>query len=189
MILHFPGIEKDEKIILLARRHFFAVILHIILLIVYFSIPPAILFLAFTFLITGFEELPYFPLIVLGITIYYLIWWLLFFKDIIDWYLDAWIITDRRLLDVEQRGFFHHAVSELRLDKIQDVTVEIRGFFPSIFHFGDIHAQTAATVQRFILKDIPNPEQIRNVLLEAQEKAMQKNSYLSRKFVAKTTMK
>ncbi|MEW6407858.1 MAG: PH domain-containing protein [Patescibacteria group bacterium] len=172
--MYFPGIEKDEKIILLVRRHFFAVILHIILSIVYFLIPPVVLFLALTFLITGFEELPYFSLIILGITIYYLIWWLLFFKDIFDWYLDAWIITDRRLLDVEQRGFFHHTVSELRLDKVQDVTVEIKGFFPSIFHFGNIYAQTAAAVQRFTLEDIPNPERVRNIVLEAQEKAGQK---------------
>lgn len=174
MILHFPGIEKDEKIILLVRRHFFAMILHIILSIVYFLIPPAGLFLVFTFLITGFEELPYFPLIILGITIYYLILWLLFFKHLFDWYLDAWIVTDRRLLDVEQRGFFQHTVSELRLDKIQDVTVEIKGFFPSIFHFGNIHAQTAAAIQRFTLEDIPDPEKVRDIILDLQDKIVKK---------------
>jgi uncharacterized membrane protein YdbT with pleckstrin-like domain len=172
--MYFPGKEKDEQTILVVRRHFIAVILHIFLSLVYFLIPIVILFLVFTFLVAGLEELPHFPLIILGVTVYYLLWWLLFFKHIVDWYLDAWIITDRRLLDVEQRGFFSHTVSELRLDKIQDVTVEIKGFLPSIFHFGDIYAQTAAAVQRFTLEDIPSPEKVRNVVLQARDKAARK---------------
>lgn len=172
--MHFPGIEKDEKVMAVIRKHFAAIALHIFLSIIYFFIPIVALFLISNFLISGLSELPYFPLIILGVTIYYLVWWLLFFKHIIDWYLDAWIITDQRLLDVEQKGFFQHTVSELRLDKIQDVTVEIKGFIPSIFHFGNIHAQTAAAVQRFTLEDIPEPEKVRNLILSLQDQVARK---------------
>ncbi len=82
--------------------------------------------------------------------------------------MDAWIITNQRLIDIEQTGFFNNTVAELRLDKIQDLVVEIKGFFPSMMHYGTIRVQTASTVQLFALEDIPNPEEVRNVILRLQ---------------------
>jgi len=44
-----------------------------------------------------------------------------------DYYLDIWIVTNMRVIDMEQKSLFHRQTSTFRLDKIQDVTVEING--------------------------------------------------------------
>lgn len=169
-MIDFPGKEKDEKVMMVIHKHWTAIILHLFLYLVYFAIPIAAYFIVSQFLIAGISEFPYLPLIILVISLYYIFWWFGLLKGWIDYYLDAWIITDRRLIDMEQKGFFSHTVAELRLDKIQDVQVEIKGFIPSMFHFGTIKVQTAAAVQLFNLEDIPDPEKMRNLILDMQDK-------------------
>lgn len=172
--LTFPGQDKDENVIARIRRHWSVIFFHFFLFAIYFCVPIIVLFLLSNYLLLGIREFTYFPLIFLGLIIYYLIFWLLFFKGWIDYYLDVWIITNKRLIDVEQKGLFHHIVSELRLDKIQDVTVEVKGFLPSILHYGTINVQTAAAVQKFFLEDIGDPEKIKDLILDLHDQATQK---------------
>jgi hypothetical protein len=47
------------------------------------------------------------PLIGLSVSAYYLFAWLFFFFSFIDYYLDVWIITSERIIDIQQNGFFH----------------------------------------------------------------------------------
>ncbi len=71
-----------------------------------------------------------------GLLVYMLIRWL-------EYYLDVWIITSERIIDVEQKTLFRREISEMSLDRIQNVTVEIPGFFATMMQFGNIKIQTA----------------------------------------------
>jgi len=164
----FPGKEQDEKIVMIVRRHWTLFAGHIFMSIVYFSIPIVVYFLVSYFLVSGITEFQFFPAIVLLVSLYYSFWCLFLFKGFVDFYFDAWIITNTRLIDIDQKGFFDHTTAELRLDKIQDIVVEVKGFFPSIFHYGTIKAQTAAAVQLFSLEEIPDPDKIKNIIAELQ---------------------
>ena len=59
-------------------------------------------------------------------------------------------------------------ISSLTLDKIQDITVSIKGLFPAIFHFGDITIQTAGERGQFTFYQIPDPDIVKQVIFEAQ---------------------
>lgn len=168
--MDFPGKEKNEKILLIARKHWAMVFGHLGLSLLYFLIPIVIYFLVDYFLIAGISEFPFFPLIVLGISLYYIFWNLFFFKGLIDYYFDVWVISDSRLIDIDQKGLFEHTSAELRLDKIQDIIVEIKGFLPTMFHFGTIKVQTAAQSQSFSLEEIPDPEKVKSLITSLQSK-------------------
>lgn len=110
-----------------------------------------------------------YPLIVLGTSAYYLFIWLFFFFSFIDYYLDVWIITNERIIDIQQRGFFSRVIAEQKLFRIQDVTSEVNGFIPTMLRYGDCHIQTAGTKQRFFFHEVPNPDKIRDNIIKLAE--------------------
>ena len=90
-----------------------------------------------------------------------------------DHYLDMWILTDKRLIDVEQRGLFSREVSSLRLDKIQDMKLEVLGLVNTFVGMGSIHVQTAGSEKEFVIKNTKNPEQIKELILSAHNKQIE----------------
>src|SRR5690606_31415112 len=90
-----------------------------------------------------------------------------------DYFLDVWIVTDQRIINIEQRGMFNREIAEHDLDKIQDVSGLQKGFFQTLFSYGYVHVQTAGEIQRFIFKQVDNPFDIVrqiNKLIQNKEK-------------------
>ena len=83
----------------------------------------------------------------------------------IDYYLDALVITNKRILSANQEGLFKHTVSEFRLERVQDVTIEIPNFVATFFHYGNISIQTAGEIS-FSIKEVPQPHQARDLILK-----------------------
>lgn len=105
------------------------------------------------------------PLLVLAASAFYLLIWLFFFETFVDYYLDAWVITNERVLNVEQHGLFSRTISELDLTNVQDVTSEVKGVFPFFFRYGNVYVQTAAEKEHFVFEQVPHPDEIRKRLL------------------------
>lgn len=110
-----------------------------------------------------------FPIIVLAGSVYFLSLLLFVFTQFINYWLDMWIITNDRIVNIEQMGLFARRISELDLHRVQDVTSEVKGFFPTLFNFGTVYIQTAGTIERFVFEQIPNPHEIRKAILDLAE--------------------
>lgn len=82
----------------------------------------------------------------------YLVW--------LDHHLDIWIVTNERLIDVEQKGVFSREVSSLRFDRIQDITAEVDGVLATMLKFGDIKVQTAGDTNEFTITNIATPQHV-----------------------------
>jgi len=167
--IHFPGQHENEQVILFLRRHWFVFFMRSL------SILAAIVIviLLYVFLVTfgqNLHETPYYNLLLFGESLATLFIWNFFFILWLDYYLDAWIVTTERIINIEQRGFFYRDISELKLTKIQDVTSEIIGVIPTLLDFGNICVQTAGETERFTFRQIPNPNYIKNVIVQLQEK-------------------
>lgn len=76
------------------------------------------------------------------------------FYGFIDYYLDVYIITNERIVNIEQNGFFKREISELHLHQIQDVSAKVNGFLPTIMHYGDVFIQTAAERENFVFANL-----------------------------------
>jgi len=162
---HLPG----EEVKMIVRRDLF-VLFKQILMLMFLIILPLIFF--YLMLVTRpgiLENQTAYALIVLGTSAYYLFIWLFFFFSFVDYYLDVWIVTNRRIIDIQQRGFFSRVISEQKLFRVQDVTSEVHGFLPTIFKYGDVHIQTAGAKQRFLFHEVPDPNGVRDAIIRLVE--------------------
>ncbi len=106
-----------------------------------------------------------FALLVLLGSIYYLGAITFFFTEFIIYYLDVWIVTNDRIIDVEQLSLFSRTISELELHNIQDVTSDVHGFFPTFLNYGNITVKTSSINANIIFHDIHRPNKIREDLI------------------------
>lgn len=82
------------------------------------------------------------------------------------WWLDVYIITNLRIIDIEQKTLFSRSVAEAELENIQDVKHEINGFWQTVFRFGAVGVQTAGASETIILDDVENPAQIQKEIVK-----------------------
>lgn len=162
MMLKFyiPHKLPGERIISILRPHWF-IILKKLLFWGIIALMPLIFYLVFRDsdplnIITN----NLYPFTVLFVSIYYLYLWLFIFVSFVDYYLDTWIITNQRIINIEQKRLFSRAVSEQKLYRVQDVTSEVSGFFATTLNYGDVYIQTAGETPRFIFKKIPDPYRV-----------------------------
>ena len=87
------------------------------------------------------------------------------------WYFTVYIVTNQRLRQVTQKGFFGKDVVELRLSKIQNISYNIPGFSGEIFGFGTIVIQTF--VGDLVIRNVEHPDKTYNKLQDAVSTAVE----------------
>jgi membrane protein YdbS with pleckstrin-like domain len=119
------------------------------------------------------------PVVAFMVGIYWLFVWMGAFGVFVNHYLDQWIVTNERIIDINQRGFWSRDVSSLLLVRVQDVETEVHGFFNTLFGFGTLSVETGgAEVGRFRMTGLPNPKHIRDRILA--EAAKLHNEYTAK---------
>jgi hypothetical protein len=96
-----------------------------------------------------------------------------------SWYRyrnDLWVITDQRIIDSTRTSPFSLKLSTADLVNVQDMTIERRGIFPTIFDFGDVVCQTAADLQEFRLVGIHHPREIQAMVDRERDRERQRAS-------------
>jgi len=172
----FPNQQEDENILIFLRRHWIVVFKFFIIFII-LIVFVLILDVATYYFTNIWEGQMSYPLIVLGNSAYFLFVMLFTFANFVDYYLDVWIVTNKRILNIEQKGLFSRIVSEKEIVRMQDVTSEVHGFLATFFNFGNIYVQTAGTKERFIFKQVPNAagvaQEISNLVTKTREEQPQ----------------
>ncbi len=82
----------------------------------------------------------------------------------ITWYFSVFIVTDKRLIQVTQKGFFHKSVIDMGLNQIQMVNYQVAGMQETMLGFGTIMMQTF--VGDLVIHEISHPAKIQKKLLE-----------------------
>lgn len=85
-----------------------------------------------------------------------------------EYYLDVWVLTDKKIISADQKALFNRNMSTLELEKIQDVSIEVHGFIATMLGYGTIRVQTAGETRKFALEDARNPEEAKEAILAAQ---------------------
>lgn len=78
------------------------------------------------------------------------------------------ILTNKRIIDVDQAGLFERDVSECPLDHIQDIRYNVRGIMSTIFHVGTVILEMGGR-GRIELQDIGYPAKIKDVIINTQK--------------------
>lgn len=165
-IYRLPHQLPGEKIVKILRRDVFILFKKILLFLFLLALFVGFILISYY---QDIEQQYYFPLLILAASAYLLFVWLFFFFSFIDYYLDVWIITNERIINIEQKGFFSRTISEQRLFRVQDVTSETHGLLPTIFKYGNVHVQTAGEKGRFLFEEISDPNQVRDIIIKLAE--------------------
>lgn len=169
----FHGQHTEERILVITRAHWITMLGRTLLALFLFLLIP-VSYRSLGILLPSLVQEPYRNPVLLVLTLFGYGVWVFFFLGIMSYWLDVWIVTDERVLKVEQRGLFRREFDEFRLSRVQDVSVEIHGLIPTLFRFGNLVVQTAGENPRFRFQAIPHPERVKNLILFHQDSAFKK---------------
>jgi Bacterial PH domain len=162
-------LEPGEHVVLQVRKHWFLFILELlpyaIMAIVPFVLPKLLaLSPQMVKYVIYFEYSTQLSRAALGVWL--LVVWTSAWGAFTRYFLNLWVLTNARIVNIKQRRFFSREVSSLFLSRIQDVTTNVSGLLPSLLGIGNIKAQTAAEDVEFVMNGIPNPEHMRDLILK-----------------------
>ncbi|MDO8669742.1 MAG: PH domain-containing protein [Candidatus Buchananbacteria bacterium] len=170
-----PDQHVGEEVVLHLRRHWFIFLKIFLFVVILALIPMALYYMISQNIPTIIESDIGYPLLLVLFLSYYLILLVAILTVWTENYLDVWTITTDRIINREQNSLFNRIVSELELKMVQDVTAEQKGFFPTVFYYGDVYIQSAGEKERFVFEQIPQPYKIAKIIQQLDEKA-KKNS-------------
>jgi len=163
-LVFFEGEEADEKVFILLRPHPITNLGWISASLFFLSIP----FATWAFLLL--YPLLKLPLSIQTTTLMAATWCLIIlgiaFQQFLAWNFNIYILTDKRIVDIDFFGLFHRTVSQTPLTNIQDVTYTKAGIAANFFDFGDLYLQTAGTAANFEFYCVPDPEGRQRQILE-----------------------
>lgn len=165
----FPSQQPNENIVIVVREHWF-LLFKKIFLVVLLSVLPHLAKQLLTntdifersatagMIFNSFIGVYYLGLLVAVLVIFTL------------YYLNVHIVSEQRVVDIDQVGLLSREVSELNIETIEDVTSHTKGLIGNILDYGTVFVQTAGGVERFEFDNVPNPSAIASTILDLYEK-------------------
>lgn len=100
------------------------------------------------------------------------IWWI---RNFLDYYLDAWIITNKGVIDIEWHGWFHRSAARVLYSDIEGVAYEIKGIAGTLLQYGTMQLEkiSSGSVE---MEFVHRPKRVETAILESMESyLLQKN--------------
>ena len=167
------GFHENEEVLIFLRRHWFVMFINALFFVFLMALPFVIFWLTPQALANYIAGTAWQGILIMFFGGYYMLMWLFFFAALVDYYLDVWIVTNERIIDIQQIALFRHVVAEQRIVRVQDVTSSVQGIIPTFLNFGDVNIQTAGEMERFSFQQVPNPEGVKKIIFQAYEEAVE----------------
>ena len=167
-------LHPEEKIIVGIRKHWFVFFLEASGLMVAAVVPFILTMFADTMfegVVTAIGTATFENLLLFTLAAWLIILTVAFFVIFTTYYLDMLVVTNQRLIDVDQISLFARDIATAPLHNVEDVKIESLGIFATLFKFGNLHIQTAAESKEIIIRGIRHPERARDIVLRAYHEA------------------
>lgn len=165
-----PDALPGEKVINVVHRDAFVAVKRVLFFILLLALPLALVLMLRNLFPSLLDIIWVWPLLLVLASAYLFFVWLLFFFSLLDYFLDVWVITDNRIINIRQDGFFSRSISEVRLDKVQDISSQTHGFVETLLGFGNVIVQTASEKNALFFEEVSHPEKIRDILVKLIDK-------------------
>lgn len=151
--------QKGEEIVEIIRRSFFTIL------------PPFLK--AFSLSFPGIYGLLYVdqPIVILISLIWLILIISYVFYHWLIWHFDLYIITNQRVININQKSLFTKEVLELSYDKMEDVYFCVESFFGSLFGYGTVKILPRSNISylKMDIVNISDPQDIQKLILELKE--------------------
>ncbi len=152
--------NEHEQVHAIIRRHASTLIPVLSVSLVLIAAPFFFLYQLFAWKTIGL--ILFFSSVVLGIVIA--------LRALLLWDADVFVLTDLRVVDVDQQGILSRTVAETALSGIQDVAWGRKGTIQTLFRTGTLSIQPAGGGRVMVIMDIPRPERVYARLNELRHK-------------------
>ena len=179
-LLHsFPGQEENEPVYVFSRSFPVAFLGTALVFVAIFAFS---IFGQYLLVNNGFSQLSASSINngILFLGAFQLLVLIVFLVAVLDFYFDIIIVTDRRVVDINQEQLFFRSVSELSLVNVEDVNSVIADFLPSLFNYGNVEIQTAGAKEKFLMDNIRFPREIAALTINLSEQAKEGVDQLKR---------
>ncbi len=89
--------------------------------------------------------------------------------EIIVWYLDCYIITNKRIIDIDQKSIFQRIVAEVGIENIQEAVYLTNGPLETILGYGTVNVKTGSSGSIIGMEQIPNPAEVKDIIVNARK--------------------
>jgi len=154
--IKFENQKLEEEVLLSLRAH------PIVLLPPLFnSIVISILILFVCLILSQFLN---FARILYTMVFAYFVTFIYLWFQVITWYFNIGIVTNKQIVDVDFSPLSYRNITRTELAHIEDITVKVNGFIPSIFDFGNIFVQTAGSEINTEFMQVPHPARAAHII-------------------------
>ena len=101
---------------------------------------------------------------VIAFGILYIIW------SVYSWYFDVCVLTNLRVIRVDQRSVVNKEVRDIEYGSIQKATYAIKGASATAFNYGVVKIYTDIDKDPIEINGIHRPESVRDQIIEIKEK-------------------
>jgi len=157
-ILFASHLQDDEKLVYVVHSHWFAHYGQLFKTAFFGLAIPAIFYAMFPILPAAWI---FGAWAVLGL--------IRFFRDVADWYFDAFLVTNTSVIDLDWKGLFDKASTRVAFDDLVSIGYEKTGFWSSFFNFGNLVVQTDSSVI-IKLENAAAPTRAETEILTAKDK-------------------
>lgn len=177
MLFERIKLETDEEVIRIIYKHWFIILSQTVISVLMALLPLLLWWLLTQPFITAELALDI-NLYAYGSEMLFLFfWWLLMiFLSLAhvytNYYLDIWVVTNRRIIVIDQVSLFKRTIGSFRYERLQDISVEIDGVIPTFLDFGTIRATTASGNEAFHTDLLPHPRDIKSLVLTTADARM-----------------
>jgi len=167
--IKFETQEKNEEVILFLRQHVIILVPTAFLVIVLALAPLIFLPFIFRFLTIPFTIPPQYYIV--GTAFWYVMTLGVALMGFLRWYFNIYILTNRRIVDIDFIHLLYKEFSEARLDKIQDINFRSGGIFATFINFGDVFVQTAGETPNIDFLAVPQPAKVVETISKLAEES------------------
>lgn len=146
MTIQLKNLRSGEKVDIVLRRHWIAFAFLAIYAI------SGILFTIILLSVLGTSAS-----VVLMLIAFWMYYSLFLYVSWLNYELDVIILTNNRIVCVEQKTFLNRSVGETTLDKVQEVSIETKGLLANLFDFGTLKILTSGSSPSFDMTYSPHP--------------------------------
>ena len=138
---------------------------------------PRFVLFVLLFALPFFFLFPLFQEGVVGVIVFFvllLVTSVLLWRAFFRWKNTALVITDLRVVDLDQKGFFDRTVTESVYKQMDEVNYRVKGFFPTIFRYGTVRLHMNGSAADIEFKNIVRPARIHDLINDLREEHGQK---------------
>lgn len=155
---HFKGQQKNEVVLAFTRKHWLVIIPYMIWLLMLMFFPLIIFWSRANYNFAEFLS-PVAYRVISGLAITAITYFLhMCFLRFFNYYLQTFIITNFRVVQMDQTLYFVRNRDSIDLREIQDIEIHQKGIMHTIFNYGELIITLSSAHATKHIAFMPNPE-------------------------------